>query len=104
MKNKKLNFIDICPLAFQTILPYWLTFVKDGWFDWVKKGDGVIVQCANPKGIVAKIYKRKIKNNIKVEVEIISNKGDCQWGWQTGDKFALPQNLEKCSILETKKS
>lgn len=92
----------ICPLAFQAFFPYWLTFVQDGWFDWVKKGDGVIVQCPNPKGIVAKIYKKKIKKEIIVEVEIINNKGDCFWGWKINDKFLLPPKPEKCSFLKTK--
>lgn len=94
----------ICPFAWHSFFPYWLTFIKDGWFDWVKKGGGVIVQCPNPKGIVAKLYKRKRGREILVEVEIIDNKGDCFWEWQVGDKFFLPPKPEKCSILKEKKS
>lgn len=104
MKKKIKKQDQICPFALHAFFPYWLTYIQDGWFDWVKSGDGVIVQCANPKGIVAKIYKRKIRGKIKVEVEIINNKGDCSWNWKVGDRFFLPDKPNKCSILTTKKS
>jgi len=101
-KNKLKN--SICPFAWHAFFPYWLTYIQDGWFDWVKKGDGVIVQCPNSKGIVAKIFKRKKRGTITVEVEIIDNKGDCSWEWEIGDRFFLPEKPDKCSILTTKKS
>jgi len=102
MKSDIKAVFTICPFAEHAFFPYWLTLVEDGWFDWVEKGDGVIVQCPNPKGIVAKLYKRKIKNKILVEVEIIDNKGNCNWGWKINDRFFLPPKPNKCSILKTR--
>lgn len=96
--------MKICPLARHAFFPYWLTFSTDGWFDWVAPGDGVVVQCPNPKGIVAKIYKAKTAKKIKVKVVIIDNKGDCHWNWKKGDSFLLSGFEEKCSILKEKKS
>ena len=42
----------MCPYAFHAVFPYYLTLINGGWFSWVSKGEGVIVQCSNPHGSV----------------------------------------------------
>ena len=99
VQGKKFRMRDIipdglCVHAYNVAFPYCWTFLKKGWFLWVKKGDGVIAQCPNPScSLVMKI--KPSKENASIEV--VQVRGRCPNKHSVGDKFILrPNNVQVC--------
>lgn len=96
-KGKKFRIKDLvpgglCVHAYNVAFPYCLTFLKKGWFLWVRKGDGVIAQCPNPQcSLVMKIKPM----NETVTITVIQIRGACQTGHKVGDMFVLDSKKMK---------
>lgn len=86
--ESNLTLQNFCIMAFHSVYPYYLTLTKGGWFKWVKHGDGVVVQCPNPKDAVEmKVFKDDSSDGICVEV--IRSRGECPKEYKKGDVFLL---------------
>jgi len=88
--QKFLKLNTLCPLLLYSLYPYYLTLSLGGHFDWVKKGEPVIVSCPNPKGIVLGV---SLNEKNKVIAQIKKNKGSCPKKYLVGLTFEL-RNLE----------
>ena len=89
----------LCPLAFYTAFPYYLTLLHGGQFEWVRKGDCVKVQCPKADGVVmgVTLLRQKGLGEGAVRVSIIENKGICPKGHRPGDTFTFDsQNQPLC--------
>jgi uncharacterized repeat protein (TIGR04076 family) len=75
----------MCPDAFRTFYPYYLTLTSGGWFPWVEENDGVCVHCPYPKGIIAKIYREKDD----VQIQIVNNPEECAYGYRRSTMFKI---------------
>lgn len=76
---------NLCPLLFYSLYPYYFTFSRGGKFKWVKKGEGVIVRCPQPKGIVVEVKKK----NKGIVTKVIKNKGQCPLKYKMGQRFDI---------------
>jgi len=81
----------LCPLAFYSAYPYYLTLIHEGIFEWVRKGDNVKVECPRADGIMMeiKLVKKRRLGNGEVHVSIIKNKGSCPKRYHEGDTFVF---------------
>ena len=56
-----------CPLFFQAMYPYWLTYKNGGDFAWDSKKDSVAFQCGNP---IARVQGRLERGPAKMRIAI----------------------------------
>ena len=64
----------LCIHALHAIYPYYVALTQGSWFRWVKKNDGIIVQCPSAdNNIVMKVFKRQDG----IRVKIIDVRGTC---------------------------
>jgi len=78
----------MCPHAFHTFFPYFITLSNGGWFDWVEPGDGVCVHCSSPEGIITKIYR---DNGNVVRIDVVNVPGNCPCGYNRGERFLMSE-------------
>ena len=89
-REQKLNLSDIyppgvCLHAFHTFYPYYLTLSNKGWFEWVKPGGGVFVNCPNPDGIIVKIT---LQGKV-VDIRVVKSVSDCPFGYSGNDRLVI---------------
>ncbi|MFH1721843.1 MAG: TIGR04076 family protein [Candidatus Altiarchaeota archaeon] len=84
--------VDMCAHAYHVAIPYIHTMMNHGWMRWVRKGDGVIVQCpSHEENMVVKI--KKPKDNIVLEVFQV--RGKCRFGHVVGQRFEITSDKVK---------
>jgi len=110
-----------CPELLHAVIPYCVTLSNNGWMRWVKRlknpdwrkdipehasniknmnrlfYNEVIVQCPNPKGVVAGIGPIATEQD-RIRVRIIDVKGDCQYNMKVSDTFVIPVRKEVFSL------
>ena len=81
----------LCPLAFYSAFPYYLTLVHGGNFVWIKKGNPVKVQCPKADGVemAIRLVRQGALGDGTVRLEVINIKGPCPRGHKIGDVFDL---------------
>ncbi len=92
MEGKSVSIGDMIPggmclFAFHAAYAYALTHANDGWFNWVRNGDGVIVHCPCEEGIVMKIAAPAPDGTVAAEV--VDPGPDCPMRYASGRMFAL---------------
>jgi len=78
---------NLCPLAFYSILPYYITLINSGYFEWVKRDQFVEVQCPRPEGIIMTAKNIEQEGCKKVRVEIDKVIKDCPRLHKKGEIF-----------------
>ncbi|MDD5109194.1 MAG: hypothetical protein PHC29_06805 [Candidatus Omnitrophica bacterium] len=65
----------LCPFAYYSIIPYWVSFKEGAWFRWRNKKSDVFCQCPRTEGIVflVRIIGKSRKTGIEAEVVGIGN-------------------------------
>lgn len=59
----------LCPFAYFSIIPYWVSFKQEAWFQWRKNKTDVICQCPSTNGVVFLIKKTdELEKVISAEV------------------------------------
>ncbi|MDO8602378.1 MAG: hypothetical protein Q7O04_00820 [Candidatus Omnitrophota bacterium] len=84
-----------CILAFHAVYPYMLTLSCEGWFNWVNYGEGVIVNCPSPEGVVMSVKPLENSHPAGMEVKITRNNRNCCMGYADSDSFIFSFDKEK---------
>jgi len=86
----------LCSHAYHVVYPYVLTLQNRGWFTWVRRDDGVIVQCPHPKGLIMKVRLNK-RRLPEVNVEAVKAR-ECPLH-KEGDVFTVDDSVKLCPRL-----
>lgn len=84
----------LCPLAYYSIVPYWVSLVQGAWFRWRENKDDVICQCPRPQGVIFLVRKviRQGRQAIEAEVTGIGN-SPCPYQYSVGQVFTIESVL-----------
>lgn len=85
---------DLCPFAYFSIIPYWLSFKQGTWFRWRENKSDVVCQCPKSNGVVF-LVKKVDGNEIAAEIESI---GKCPYNYSVGQVFKI-ESLSLCPAL-----
>ncbi len=84
----------LCPFAYYSIVPYWVSFKQDAWFRWRFNKDDVVCQCSRPGGVVFLVKKIKQPSKIEIEAEVISvGSPSCSFGHVKGQVFKIENDI-----------
>ena len=80
---------DLCPFAYYSLIPYWLSFRQGAWFRWRMNKDDVICQCPAPDGAVFLVKREKdTSGKIVVKAQVVSA-GKCLQKYASGRVFVI---------------
>jgi len=78
----------LCPFAYFSIIPYWLSFKQGAQFRWRKNKDDVVCQCPKKDGVVFLVRRQPKNGEAKVSAEV-SLVGECPHQHQKGQIFEI---------------
>lgn len=87
----------LCPFAYFSIIPYWLSFQQGTWFRWRENKDDVVCQCPKSGGPIFLVRKTKQNGENAVYAEI-ENEGACPLNYKKGQTFRI-ENENLCPAL-----
>ena len=79
----------LCPFAYFSIVPYWLSLSSGAWFPWRKDKNDVVCQCARPKGVVFVVRRVVGSGECLIEAEVVGVGDSCPYGHRIGDTFLI---------------
>lgn len=93
LEFKKILPENLCPWAYYSIIPYWLSLIQGAWFPWEKNKNEVVCQCPKPQGVVFLIKKIQQPKNIVIQAEVKSlTKSVCPYQYSKGLIFKIGHN------------
>lgn len=99
-EERKIYTIDnvvpqkLCPLAYYSIVPYWVSFMQGAWFRWRENKDDVVCQCPRPRGVIFLVRRivQEERPTIQVEITGIGN-SPCPYQHSVGQVFTIEPAL-----------
>ena len=84
----------LCPIAYYSIIPYWVSFKENAWFRWRRSKNDVVCQCPKPEGVVFLVKKTGSGKTVEVEAEVVSSgDGSCPCRHRAGQVFQIKNEL-----------
>jgi len=89
----------LCPFAYYSIIPYWVSFKQNAWFRWRLNKDDVVCQCPRFQGVIFLVRKSKRLSGIEIEAEVTNvGSSPCPYKHTKGQIFRI-QNDVLCPAL-----
>ncbi len=89
----------LCPFAYYSIIPYWISFKQSAWFRWRENKNDVVCQCPREKGVVFLVRRVGRAPDVEIEAAVVSEGNPaCLYMHQKGQVFKI-QNEILCPAL-----
>lgn len=86
----------LCPFAYFSIIPYWVSFKQGAWFRWRTNKNDVVCQCPSTNGVVFLVKKNSGPEKL-ISVEVVSV-GVCPYQHKVKQTFQIVNDI-LCSAL-----
>jgi len=84
----------LCPFAYYSIVPYWVSFIQGAWFRWRQNKEDVVCQCPRPQGVIFLVKRVVRKNRRGIEATVTGiGAPPCSYQHSVGQVFKIEPAL-----------